>query len=442
MAESAHDLLAADRVLGGYRVVRRLGKGGMAEVYEVESVKTGAAYALKVFVCAQNNRDFLERRFLAEGRLLAKLHHPRIVRVHDFGFTEPEGIPYFVMDLVLDASGRPCSLREALARGQVDEPRILSWYEDLREALAYVHGKGVVHRDLSLENALLGPDGRAVLSDFGVSKVIDRDLRAELEMTRITRMTDGLPVMGKSFYLAPEVRAGKPASAASDYYALGVLLFYLLEQVWYTPGARMDDLLAFFDPRWPGVFAALLEPDPAVRTCPALPPPAPEPAVSSCACSARVWAALLAAVALPALGLGVWNVRVWLQDRARVAQVARLSPLFSVGGDGFTADDARDTAWVVRGLLEGGLREGKSPGRMSDVLDNLDYRDNTTPFNAALENWFRQTRFLLAVEAGKWDRAAECFEEDFPPGVKERLRNAVPPERRKDFPSDEREENP
>ena len=267
MADETHsDVFAAGQTVGAYRIVRRLGKGGMAEVYEVESVKTGSPYALKVFVCEQANAIFLKKRFLAEGRLLARLHHPRIVRVFDYDF-EGEDRPYFVMDLVLDAQGRPRNLRDMLESGEVDEDRIAGWYADLSEALSYIHGKGVVHRDVSLENVMVGPDGRAVLSDFGVSKIVDRDLRAELDMSIMTMVADGKPIMGKAFYLAPEVRAGREETAASDLYALGVLLFYLLNQVWYTPGARMADMLAPFDEQWQAILPGLLAVDPADRKC-------------------------------------------------------------------------------------------------------------------------------------------------------------------------------
>ena len=191
------DVFASGQVVGGYRIIRRLGKGGMAEVYEVESEKTGSPYALKVFVCEQANAIFLKKRFLAEGRLLAKLHHPRIVRVYDFGFEGPDETPYYVMDLVLNAAGRPCTLRDMLSDGATDEAQIAGWYRDLAESLTYIHGKGIVHRDVSLENVLVGPDGRAVLSDFGVSKVIDRDLRAELNLSLVTQITNS-PILTKA----------------------------------------------------------------------------------------------------------------------------------------------------------------------------------------------------------------------------------------------------
>lgn len=259
-------ILQQDFNVNGYRVLRLLGKGGMAEVYEVESEKTGALYALKVFACEQANAIFLKKRFGTEARLLARLHHPRIVRVYDYGFVDAEEkIPYYVMDLVLDDSGVPCTLRDAIDRGLSTEERIAAWYGDMVEALDYIHGRGIVHRDVSLENALIGPDGHVVLSDFGVCKILDRDLQAEVKQTLMTMTADGRPLMGKAFYIAPEIRAGQEETPASDLFSLGVLIFYLLNQVWYAPGAKVADMLALFDPQWQTILPALLDSDPQKR---------------------------------------------------------------------------------------------------------------------------------------------------------------------------------
>ena len=176
-------MLEAGRKIGPYRIARLLGKGGMAEVYEVENERLGARFALKAFTLDHGDVEFLRKRFHVEGRLLARLSHPRIVRVYDMDIDAGSGLPYYVMDLVLDASGRPRSLRDALEGGDVTEEKAASWYEDLREGLEYIHTMGIVHRDVTLENVLVGSDGRVVLSDFGVSKILPRDLRAELKET-------------------------------------------------------------------------------------------------------------------------------------------------------------------------------------------------------------------------------------------------------------------
>lgn len=257
--------------IGSYRVVRPLGKGGMAEVYEVENERLGARFALKAFTLDHGEVEFLRRRFQVEGRLLARLSHPRIVRVYDMGVDDATGLPYFVMDLVLDESGRPRSLRDALENGEATEEKAANWYEDLREGLDYIHAMGVVHRDVTLENVLVGSDGRAVLSDFGVSKILPRDLRAELKETANTFVAGGKPLMGKSFYIAPEVAAGGDESAASDCYSLGVMMLRLLTQVWYAPGVKLDDLLMPLDPEWRRILPPLLAERPTDRRMPAWP---------------------------------------------------------------------------------------------------------------------------------------------------------------------------
>lgn len=252
---------------GSYRIVRLLGKGGMAEVYEVENEKLGSRYAMKAFTLDHGDVEFLKKRFQVEGRLLARLDHPRIVRVYDMDVDAATGLPYYVMDLILDPSGSPRSLQETMTAGNITEEDVANWYEDLCDGLAYIHGEGVVHRDVTLENVLIGADGRAVLSDFGVSKILPRDLRAELKETMNTLVRGEKPLMGKPFYIAPEVRKGADESAASDYYSLGIMLLRLLTRVWYTPGAKLEEMLLPLDPRWRTVIPGLLAEKPTDRVC-------------------------------------------------------------------------------------------------------------------------------------------------------------------------------
>ena len=260
-------MLAEGTVIGPYRVVRLLGKGGMAEVYEVENERLGARFALKAFTLDHGEVEFLRKRFRVEGRLLARLAHPRIVRVYDMDIDPATGLLYYVMDLVLDPTGRPRTLRDALESGEVTEEKVALWYEDLRKGLAYIHGAGVIHRDVTLENVLIGSDGRAVLSDFGVSKILPHDLRAELKETMNTLVRGDKPIMGKPFYLAPELKDGAEESAASDYFSLGVMILRLLTQVWYMPGAQLDDMLMPLDPMWRTILPRLLRDKPAEREC-------------------------------------------------------------------------------------------------------------------------------------------------------------------------------
>ena len=256
--------LESGQVIGNYRIVRQLGQGGMGSVYEVEHIGLRKRMALKIFVAEGSKKDFLRKRFLAEGRILSRLDHPRLVRVFDLEIDAGTGAPYFAMDLVLDSSGEPCTLERWRKAGKADEASIAAVYADLREGLLYLHRSGVVHRDIKLENVLVDSSGHVVLSDFGVSRIFDERLRSELSVT-VTFASDRAPIMGSFGYLAPELKTGAPATPASDAYALGVLVFRLLTGVWYEDDSSAMELLVGFDEGWTALLSQLLAEDPSRR---------------------------------------------------------------------------------------------------------------------------------------------------------------------------------
>ena len=346
-----------EKLFGDYRVEKPLGKGGMADVFEVEHVRLGSRHALKLFTCESDDPDIRDR-FLREGHLLAKLAHPRIVRVTDFGADDETGRPYFVMDLVLSPDGDPKTLADAKRDG-VDESQVAEWYEDVREGLAYVHAQGIVHRDLKLENVLVGPDGHAVISDFGISRIVDPSVRTRMSVdfaTTIVALKAGrVPLMGTRGYMAPELETGGSASPASDYYALGVMVLYLLAGAWYD--RNVTDLrseLAGFDPAWAEVLPKLLHANPVARECPSFRAAAEarrdaaelaaESALDAAEASAkkmRRWAVSAMLVAVAAVGItgGAW----WSSSSSRRAY-ARAFPIpadSSEFDEGYRADDMR-----------------------------------------------------------------------------------------------------
>ena len=257
------------RTIGGLKLIRLVGKGAMSEVFEAENPRLGSRHAVKLYAYPKEDQD-VRRRFEVEGRLLAKLDHPRIVKVTDIGMDETSGRPYFVMNLVSDANGKVVSLAD-IPPGEVDEMMVGRWYDDIRDGLAYIHGKGVVHRDLKLQNVLLGPDGHAVLTDFGISRIVEmpEGERSVVDPAQtIVRLQDGkCPVMGSIGYMAPELEMGGAASPQSDWYALGVMTFKLLTGIWCDSRTDVVAALSTYDPAWTRILPLLLHANPQGREC-------------------------------------------------------------------------------------------------------------------------------------------------------------------------------
>ena len=259
---------AADPRFGDFRIVRLIGKGGMSEVYEVEHVRLGSRHALKLFTYERDDPE-VRRRFETEGRLLARLNHPRIVRVTDIGVDAETGRPYFVMDLVRDERGQQRSLAD-VPPGTADEETVGRWYDDLREGLAYIHANGVIHRDLKLQNVLVGPDGHVVLADFGISKIFAAEGAAAVVDTvqTIVKVRDGRSlVMGSPGYMAPELEMGVAASRESDWYALGVIVYRLLTGTWCDARTDVVGALETYEPAWARILPLLLHANPQGRQC-------------------------------------------------------------------------------------------------------------------------------------------------------------------------------
>lgn len=261
--------MSETRTIGQYEIKRLLGKGGMSEVYEAEHVRLGSRHALKLFTYEKDDPDVRER-FLVEGRLLARLAHPRIVRVTDFGTDETSGKPYFVMDLVLNERGEMQLLSDVMP-GMADEETIGKWYDDLRDGLSYIHANGVIHRDLKLQNVLIGPDGHAVLTDFGISKIFDAkgDGATIVDtVNTIVKLREGRSlVMGSLGYMAPELEMGVAASPQSDWYALGVIVYRLLTGTWCDARTDVVGALETYDPVWKRILPKLLHANPNGREC-------------------------------------------------------------------------------------------------------------------------------------------------------------------------------
>jgi hypothetical protein len=196
--------LLADR----YRVLRRLGSGGMATVVLAEDERLGRKVAIKRLHA--ESADDMARRFVREAKLGASLNHPNIVSVYDT-VTDDEGV-LLVMEYVEGET-----LRDAIARGPVPPQEAVKVLRGVASALDHAHEHGVVHRDVKPANILIGRDGRAKLADLGIASAAER--------TQITRSGT---VLGTAAYIAPERLDGGAGGPPSDVYALAAVAYEAL----------------------------------------------------------------------------------------------------------------------------------------------------------------------------------------------------------------------
>jgi Tol biopolymer transport system component len=193
------------QLLGNYRLVRLLGRGGFAQVYLGEHVRLGTQAAIKVLSTQLAAGDV--QLFLTEARTIARLEHPHIVRILDFDIEQDT--PFFVMSYAPNGT-----LRQRYPRGECLPPESIRVYlKQAADALQYAHDARMIHRDIKPENILLGRQGEILLSDFGIA-VIAHTSRSE-------RPQD---IVGTLPYMAPEQIQGRPRPA-SDQYALGITVY-------------------------------------------------------------------------------------------------------------------------------------------------------------------------------------------------------------------------
>src|SRR6266550_2857939 len=196
--------------LGPYRVMERIGRGGMATVHRAYHPGLDRYVAIKVLPDFFAEDPEYRERFQQEARSVARLKHPNILEVFDFGYEG--GLAYLVLELVeggtlADYVGKPMELHE-----------VVHILEQLAGALDHAHANGVLHRDIKPSNILIHKDGSPVLGDFGLAKMAGS----------LRRLTGSGTVMGTPEYMSPEQAADEPLTAASDVYSLAIVAYEML----------------------------------------------------------------------------------------------------------------------------------------------------------------------------------------------------------------------
>jgi serine/threonine protein kinase len=290
--------LPTDSGFGQFTVLRPLGRGGMGEVYEVQHRVLHTRYAMKLLPMDFALRDDALKRFQDEARVMANLQHPHIVKVDDFGQTD--GTYWLRMELIKGLEDGIISLDDYARRhqGKVDQTVFASLLEQILEALACAHRRGVVHRDIKPGNILLesGAGGQLVakVADFGIAKVMGEEwvrTRAELSVTATVghvptlltsrgsrdgannsrgrtiggtrtklegRETETYALLGTYEYMAPEQKRGEKADARSDIFAVGLICYRLLtgQDISLKLPSKIDRKLS---PLWDDLIARALE---------------------------------------------------------------------------------------------------------------------------------------------------------------------------------------
>jgi serine/threonine-protein kinase len=193
-----------------YVVLRKLGSGGMADVYLAEDQELGRRVALKMLNDRHASDDQFVERFRREAQSAAGLNHPNIVSIFDRGHAE--GTYYIAMEYL---DGR--TLKELLIRnGPTPVPIAIDYARQIIGALAFAHRNGIVHRDIKPHNIVVGSDGRLKVTDFGIAR------------SGASQMTEAGSIVGTAQYLSPEQARGAPVDPRSDLYSLGIVVYEML----------------------------------------------------------------------------------------------------------------------------------------------------------------------------------------------------------------------
>src|SRR5262245_55468654 len=218
MSEAPVPLLSGT-MLGQYRIGAPIGAGGMGTVYRAEDTRLRRQVAIKILRSGPGASDQSQRRLLREARAAAKLDHPNICAVYDV--SEAAGVAFIVMQYVEGET-----LDAIIRRRPLDPAGAVSIAEQIADAIAEAHDRGVIHRDLKPSNVMVTGRGHAKVMDFGLAQLLERPEAVAESETR--SMTGVDRIEGTLSYMSPEQLRGNRLDARSDVFSFGVLLYEAL----------------------------------------------------------------------------------------------------------------------------------------------------------------------------------------------------------------------
>ena len=197
--------------LGRYRIIEQLGRGGMATVFRCHDPNLDRFVAVKVLPSYHTEDPTFVGRFAQEAQTIARLNHPNILQIYDFG--DDKGYTYIVSELV-----RGGDLQDRLTGEAMSVEDVLEYITPLADALDYAHGEGILHRDLKPANVLINEAGQPILADFGLARMLESS----------TRFTQAQQAIGTPEYMAPEQAMGAESDHRADLYSVGIMLYQML----------------------------------------------------------------------------------------------------------------------------------------------------------------------------------------------------------------------
>ncbi len=240
------------KTLSHYKVIEKIGEGGMGEVYRAEDTNLSRDVAIKVLPEQFTKDPQRLARFEREAKLLAQLNHPNIAAIHSF--EHADDVHFLVLELVEGET-----LAERVAKGPLPVEEALEVCRQIAEGVEAAHEKGVIHRDLKPANVKVTPEGKVKILDFGLAKAFE----AETPVTDISQsptlteeMTRAGVILGTAAYMSPEQARGKPVDKRSDVFAFGCVLYELLTGKRAFEGETITETIAAIlksEPDWGGL---------------------------------------------------------------------------------------------------------------------------------------------------------------------------------------------